>query len=88
LLSGRNRIAPRFISYNFLSPLAREGVWYLFVLPEFITAVMVNIPVLPQSVKLIQSDKTIPYSYRDGVLAIIIPKELRTEMDDVIKIIL
>jgi len=66
----------------------RPGVWYLHVLPEFKATVMVKLPVFPQSVTLMQSEKTISYSYQDGILAITIPKELRTEMDDVIKIVL
>lgn len=60
--------------------------WYLHLLPDFKQQVSLKTDKRPQSVTLLRTNTVIPYSYWDGFVKFTIASDLRTEMDDVVKV--
>jgi len=64
----------------------RDGNWYLHLLPEFKGQVSLKTDRRPQSVTLLRTGKSVTYSYWDGFIKFTVPADLRTGMDDVVKV--
>ena len=60
--------------------------WYLHLLPDFQKQVSVKTDKQPKSVILLRTRAKLSYSYRDGFIKFTVPADLRTEMDDVVKV--
>jgi alpha-L-fucosidase len=64
----------------------RGKSWYLHLLPDFKSQVSVKTDRKPKSVVLLRNGKPLQYNFRNGFVKLNVPSELRTEMDDVIKV--
>ncbi len=60
--------------------------WYLHLLPDFKQQVSLKTDKQPKSVILLRTKADLSYSYRDGFVKFTVPADLRTEMDDVVKV--
>ena len=67
---------------------SRPGIYYLHVLPEFSGDVSLRVDKKPGSVTMLRTGRALTYTYKSGVIRISIPDDIRTDMDDVIKVIL
>jgi alpha-L-fucosidase len=64
----------------------RDKNWYLHLLPDFKQQVSLKTDKRPKSLTLLRTGKVIPYSYLDGFVKFTLSPDLRTEMDDVVKV--
>jgi len=64
----------------------RGNNWYLHLLPEFKQQVSVKTDKCPKSVILLRTGASIPFMFVDGFLKLNVSQELRTDMDDVVKL--
>ena len=65
-----------------------EGVWYLHVFHhnKAKTISLKNIPSQPDRVVLLRTGRQLQYQKNAGVICIIVPTEMRTELDDVVAV--
>jgi len=56
------------------------------LLPDFKQQVSLKPDKQPKSVILLRTKAPLSYSYRDGFIKFTVPADLRTEMDDVVKV--
>lgn len=64
----------------------RDNTWYLHLLSEFKKQVSLKTDTPPKSVTLLRNEANLSYSYLDGFIKFTVPSNLRTEMDDVVKV--
>lgn len=64
----------------------RGNNWYLHLLPDFQTQVSLKTDKQPQSLILLRTGEVLPYSYLDGFVKFTLSPDLRTAMDDVVKV--
>jgi len=67
---------------------ARPGIYYLHLLPEYRGDIRLRIDKYPGSVTVLRTGKSLNFTYKSGVINISIPNDIRTDMDDVIKVVL
>jgi alpha-L-fucosidase len=60
--------------------------WYLHLLPDFKQQVSLKTDKEPKSVILLRTKANLSFNYRDGFIKFTVPADLRTEMDDVVKV--
>jgi hypothetical protein len=58
----------------------------LHLLPGFSQQVSLKTDKRPKSVTLLRTGAALPYGYLNGFIKFTVPSELRTEMDDVVKV--
>ena len=66
----------------------RENNWYLHLLPSFKKQVSIQSDQKPVSVTLLRTGEPIHYIYRNGFINFSLTPAQRTEMDDVVKVVL
>ncbi len=64
----------------------RGKVWYLHLLPDFKQQVSLKTDKRPKLITLLRTGNPLPYSYLDGFVKFTLEPDLRTEMDDVVKV--
>jgi alpha-L-fucosidase len=65
----------------------RGNNWYLHLLPSFQKQVSLRTDREPISATLLRTGEPIPYIYMDGFINFTLSPKLRTEMDDVVKVV-
>ncbi len=66
---------------------ARNGNWYLHVLPDFKGQVSLKTDKRPKSLILLRTGEPVTYYYFDGFIKFTIPDNVRTDTDDVVKVL-
>lgn len=65
----------------------RDKTWYLHVLPKHEGAIELYSVPEPESVKLLRDGTLLKYSYEGKRISITLPKEMRTDLDDVVAVV-
>ena len=64
----------------------RGNSWYLHLLPGFKQQVSLKTDKHPKKVTLLRTGEELPFSYLDGFVKLTLAADLRSEMDDVVKV--